>query len=127
MLKKASKFFVDLDEFGHPVTFNFNQEGDTYKTCFGASTSVAMKVFLLFFLYIKFAIFVTKSNNSIGYEISSTNITEIGALKLDDIDVYPYLVVSKNGLPVYMSYFVGSEKCISIVCIAYFYGFIFSR
>ena len=97
MLKKATNFFVDLDDFGHPVTLNFNEQGETYKTCLGAFSSVVMKVFLIFVLYIKFNVFLSKSNNSIGFEIHATDSDELGAIDLNNQEVLPFFSLLKNG------------------------------
>ena len=69
MFKKAIKTFVDRDEFGHPVRLNFNEQGDSYKTCLGACTSIIMKSFLLIVLYVEFSVFIKHGDDSIGFEI----------------------------------------------------------
>ena len=51
------------DLFGHPVTLNFNQQGDTFATLLGGVVSVFIKVVLLVFLVSKVFIMISLGDN----------------------------------------------------------------
>ena len=59
------------DMFGHPVVLNFNQKGETHNTFVGGLLGIFIKVVLILYVYGKAVRLVEKSDNSIGYEITS--------------------------------------------------------
>ena len=45
------KFIKSFDVFGMPVTFNYGSGETTYKTMFGASLTIVIKVFILVYAF----------------------------------------------------------------------------
>jgi len=66
----------DQDMFGHAVTLNFNQQGDTYNTIIGGCASVIIKLLIFGFLVFKGYILVTRADNSFASNNRLTNFTE---------------------------------------------------
>ena len=43
---------TDQDKFGHPINFNFNRQGNTYKTCMGGCCSIAVNIFMVVYVLV---------------------------------------------------------------------------
>lgn len=56
-----------------------------------------MKAFLAYVLYIKFKVFLERSDNRVGMEFRSTDVEQLGAIQLDQEDVFPFIQITKGG------------------------------
>ena len=81
--KKIKQFFTGRDIFGQPVNLNFNEEGNVYKSLFGAIITYLMFV-LLFYLvaYKKGKDMFEKNNPQIGQYEDFISTQEIGQVDL---------------------------------------------
>ena len=72
--------FKSIDIFGYEVNLNFNQNGSTYKTCFGAVLTILFYVITMF----AFIIMITQDSHKFGTTIinnetsSSTTLQSAG-------------------------------------------------
>jgi len=70
---KCSKRIKNQDMFGHPVTLNFNTQGDTYNTVIGGVVSVFIKFLIFGFLVFKGYILISKGDTSFATNRRLTN------------------------------------------------------
>lgn len=94
--KSMYSFLVNQDIYGFPVTFNFNKNGDTYKTSFGGGLSIIIKCFLGFYVgfLLKKFIFREEPNQSIGSVL--LKLDDMEPTKFKDLKVVPYLALKKQ-------------------------------
>lgn len=89
----VKKFIKARDMFGHPVTLNFNRQGDTYFTTCGGIISIVLNLVLLQYVLIKFEIMVKRTGDAINVVSERSNFTDIGEITLQDAEFMPILVV----------------------------------
>jgi hypothetical protein len=73
--KKCKETVKDQDFFGHPISWNFDKQGDSHNTLIGGIFSVFIKLFFLFFVTTKVKQFL--------YKEESNNTSATILLKLD--------------------------------------------
>ena len=86
--------------FGQPVTLNFNRQGDVFRTHCGATVSLAVNLFMIWFLIVKIDTLIGKSQNQINIESNPTDYAELGEVNFTDRNILPYIVIKRDGLPV---------------------------
>jgi hypothetical protein len=89
----VKKFIKARDMFGHPVTLNFNRQGDTYFTTCGGLISIFFFFFLGWYVLIKFDIMTSRTGDSINVVKERSNYTDIGEITLQDAGFMPILVI----------------------------------
>jgi hypothetical protein len=63
----VKKFIKARDMFGHPVTLNFNRQGDTYFTTGGGLISILLNVLLFWYVSIIFQKMIVRKGDSINF------------------------------------------------------------
>ena len=81
--------------FGQPVTLNFDRQGAVHRTYCGATVSLALNIFMLWFLIVKVDIFKNKSQNQINIERKPTDFEALGTVNLADTHIMPIMSVYK--------------------------------
>jgi hypothetical protein len=79
--------------FGHPVTLNFNRQGDTYFTTFGGVISILLNALLFWYVSIIFGKMIARKGDSINLVTERSNFTDIGEITLQDAEFMPMLVI----------------------------------
>ena len=58
-------FIKSRDSFGHPITLNFNQKGDSHTTSFGGIITSLINVVLAYYFYINFDVMRLRKGDTI--------------------------------------------------------------
>jgi hypothetical protein len=51
-MNQISSFVKKRDLFGHIIQLNFNQKGSSHNTVIGGATSIIIKAFMAFFIWV---------------------------------------------------------------------------
>jgi hypothetical protein len=88
----VKKFIKKRDMFGHPVTLNFNRQGDTYFTTCGGVISILLNLVLLQYVLIIFSKMTTRTGDSINLVNVRTNYTDIGEITFEEAEIMPFIL-----------------------------------
>ena len=85
------EYFINLvkslDQYGHPISLNYNLKGDSYRTLLGGFTSIIVNVALGFYIVFKVQTMINYDDNSISYsELIRNEEQTIEEFKLSDIE-----------------------------------------
>jgi len=80
----------DQDMFGHPVTLNFNRQGDTHNTFIGGLVSMFIKLLIFGFLAYKSYVLVTLGDNDYFSNQRLTSFSEEPVIDMASQDIIPF-------------------------------------
>ena len=63
-MRSFNSVIKSQDIFGHPITLNFNRQGDTFKTLLGGYVSIMIKILVLLFILMKSIILFQLKDNT---------------------------------------------------------------
>lgn len=92
-----SQFLKSRDSFGHPISLNFNQQGDSFKTPLGGILSMFVNLFLIYYFILNFKVMVNRENDTLEKTGSNaTDFGEIGEISLKKAKVMPFLIMKDS-------------------------------
>ena len=93
---KASEIKIrDHDMFGHVINLNFDRRGDSHKTLCGGIFSIALKVFLTFYVYLMFIKLIFKGNDTNFSYKGQLDLVKLGDVDYNDINMKFFHVIRK--------------------------------
>ena len=88
---KLSNFIKSFDIFGHPVTLNFNKQGDTHNTIIGGVVSIFIKVLLLMFFVERSKTMLTQGDTKITSTEKLADMSLVNDVNLQDRNILPFI------------------------------------
>ena len=79
-LKSINKKIKSHDLFGHQVTLNFNQNGDTHTTLVGGFFSIIIKAAMTVYIMINVIKLINYDGDTINTTIMKLNLDEAGPI-----------------------------------------------
>jgi hypothetical protein len=94
MPSKITKAIKGQDIFGHKISFNFNEEGETHRTLIGGLVSLLLKLLLSLFVVFRFKRLMLYEDNKTSSlkSVSSDDIT----VNFNETFLVPFFVLSKQ-------------------------------
>jgi hypothetical protein len=92
-IKKVIKSF---DMFGHPITLNFNRQGDNFFTTPGGIVSLLTNLILGFYIYIIFRKMYERKGDAIGSTRDLTIFEEIGDISMQEAEIMPIIMLKSS-------------------------------
>ena len=71
----------EQDLFGHQVSFNFNEKGDTHNTLIGGICSLIIKIGMLAYITVNVIKLVTFNGDEVGMSVKKLSLREAGVLE----------------------------------------------
>jgi hypothetical protein len=92
--KRTFKAIKNHDLFGHLITFNFDNNGDTHKTIIGGFFSLIIKIMLSVYIYfrVKKLIFLEDANSSVSSMLLKVDLH--GEVPLTDLHITNFYILS---------------------------------
>ena len=88
----------DKDMFGHSVVFNFNRQGETFKTSCGGMLSIIIMVLLTIYASMRYSKMINKEDNSQSSTILPADFDAIGTKSLTDMELMPILKIRNTSM-----------------------------
>ncbi len=73
----------NLDLFGKPIGFNFDEKGDRYKTYFGSISSLGLISVLIYLITIKGGNMIKKSDPNINFYNWTPKLKDLGYIDMN--------------------------------------------
>ena len=93
--KQAKDVITDSDMFGHIITFNFNNQGETYKTFLGGSVSIFVRLLVTVFVVINVKKMILKEDDKLISVNSMRNVDE-KPVYFRDMHILPFISIRKQ-------------------------------
>ena len=101
-MKETGKFIREKDMFGHVVNLNFDRRGDSHQTMCGGVFSIALRSFLIFYVYLMLVKLIFKGNDTNFSYDGLQEIENQPEVDYKDMNMVIFHVISKqdkNSLP----------------------------
>ena len=95
-MKKTAKYITEQDMFGHTVNLNFDRRGDSHQTTCGGVFSIALRTFLVLYVYLLVDKLIYKGNDTDFSYYGLQEMDELGVVDYKDMNMKIFHVISKQ-------------------------------
>ena len=96
---KTRHAIVEYDLFGHVITFNFRNQGQTYKTFIGGVVSILVRLIMSMYIMVNLSKMIFHQDDKLLSVVVATDVDE-KPVKFSEMNVMPYFVIRKQVGPI---------------------------